>query len=158
MGGHDLDPSIPSMIARRLIEPPALLRRQRSQHRAERGDPPVTARQEGGPSRGTRLEPDDPAVARLLEPFDQAVGDERGHETRHRRRRDAFRRGQGADRPRTAEDEDGQGGQPRRRDACGTILLRQAPEEMQRGRVDPGSQLVVRYCGSCHPRYISCNT
>ena len=146
------------MIAGRLIEPPALLRRQRSQHRAERGDPPVAAGQQGGPSGGARLDPDDPAVARLLEPFDQAVGDQPGHEARHRRWGDALRRGQGADRPRTAEHEDGQGGQPRRRDACGTILLRQAPEQVQGGRVEPGRQLVVRYCGSCHPRYISCNT
>ena len=107
---------------------------------------------------GLACEPDDAAVTRLLEPFDQAVGDEPGHQTRHRRWRDTLRRGQGADRARTAEHEDGQGGQSRRGDACGTILLRQAPEEVQGGRVDAGRQLVVRYCGSCHPRYISCNT
>jgi hypothetical protein len=143
---------------RGLIEPSALLWRQRCQHRAQGGDPSVTARQQRGPSRGARLEPDDPAVARLFETFDQAVGHECGDESRHRRRGDAFRRGQGADRPRTAEDEDGQGGQPRRRDACGTILLCQSPQEMEGGRVDPGRQLAVWYCGSCHPGYISCNT
>ena len=59
-----------------------------------------------------------------------------------------------ADRPRSAEDQDRQCREPRRRDARGTIVLRESTKEMERGRVDARCELVVGVARSRHERIL----
>ena len=75
-----------------------------------------------------------PVVRVVLTP-DETAGLERLDDARHRRRADLLGGGELPERPRPTEDEDGERGQLRRRDAGLRILTADMPQSVDGGRV-----------------------
>ena len=78
----------------------------------------------------------DPPVLRVALPAHEAIGLERLNDPRHRRRPHLFGRGELAEGPRPAEDEDGERGELRRRHSRRRILAPDVPKRMNRRRVE----------------------
>jgi hypothetical protein len=68
-------------------------------------------------------------------PPDEATGLERLDDARHRRRTDLLGSGELPERPRSAEDENGERGQLRRRDPGRRVLPADMPQRVDGGRV-----------------------
>src|SRR5262245_4172328 len=125
------------------VERLALLRRRGDEQLPQSRDPALASRDEDPAALGGCFEPDRTQVVRVPGPIDEAVALQAGDEAGHRRGGDALVAGEPADGTRTGEDQHRQGRQPGGRLSAGTVLLGEPSQQVENGRVEAGSELVV---------------
>jgi len=97
----------------------------------------LTGLLEGALASGRRVHPHDAGVAPVWIAPCEPVLLEAAHDAGHRRWAHLLGRGQLAEGLRAAEDEDGEGGEPRRRQAARGVFSPRVAERMDRGGVEP---------------------